>query len=181
VFVRELLKMIPRTLLSPWERRDPLPPRARHRSYVHKIEPVRGGKLNFHNTLYGGTLMRWLETTAALSAHKHAEDQAMRLAGLHGLNFIRAVERDRFVHIRAMVVHTTSDSLTTLVSVHSEDPVTATSEETLRAFLTYVPVDAGVRISPVDCLSEEDRALFAEVEQRLALQRSLSVRLASAA
>ena len=34
---------------------------------------------------------------------------------------------------------------------------------------------------PLECVSDEERALFSEVEHRLALQRSLAVRLTRAA
>ena len=168
LLVRELLKRLP--FRMPWDR--DLRPQARHSSYMHTIEPVREQHLNFHGTLYGGTLMRWMETTASLSARAYA-GSAMRLAGLHGLNFIRPVHRNVFVHIRSVVVHSSDVDLTVLVNVHSENPVDGSYDETLRAFVTYVPAgDQAPRIPPLECRSEEDRALFEEVEHRRALQRS---------
>src|SRR6266851_8028853 len=68
LLVRELLKFFPRSFPFPFDRVDYAKPRRRHLSYVHKIEPIRSSKLNFHGTLYGGTLMRWIETSANLSA-----------------------------------------------------------------------------------------------------------------
>jgi len=84
LFVRELLKLLPRSLL-PIGRGDALEPRRRHVSYVHKIEPVRASRLNFNGTLYGGTLMKWIETTANLSARAYLDGVPVRLGGLHGL------------------------------------------------------------------------------------------------
>jgi acyl-CoA hydrolase len=176
LFIRESLKLLPRTFRLPWERPDANRPRPRHRSYVHKIEPIRASTLNFHGTLYGGTLMRWIETTAHLSARAYLDGRPVRFAGLHGLTFIRPVTQHVFVHIRAMVVHAGAESLTVIVNVHAEDPVGGGQEETLRAFLTYAPpaTTPGMRIPPVECQSDEERALFDEVEHRLALQRSLA-------
>jgi acyl-CoA hydrolase len=77
------------------------------------------------------------------------------------------------VHVRSAVAHAAPDSVTVLVNVDSEQPLAGEHEETLRAFLTYVPVDARVRIPPIECLGDEERAAHAEVEHRLALQRSL--------
>jgi acyl-CoA hydrolase len=173
LFARELLKLLPRSLPLPIDRGDALEPRRRQVSYVHKIEPVRASKLNFHGTLYGGTLMRWIETTANLSARAHLDGASVRLGGLHGLTFIRPVRRHVFVHVRSAVAHSAPDSLTVLVNVDSEQPLAGEQEETLRAFLTYVPVDARTRIPPLECLGDEERATFDEVEHRLALQRSL--------
>lgn len=171
VFIRELLKVLPRTLRLPWDR-DPVRPRPRRTSYVHKVEMVRDGKLNFHGTLYGGTLMRWIETSANLSARAHM-DGPVRFAGLHGLTFLRPVHRSAFVHIRAMVVHTSPTSLTTLVTVQAEDALEGRHVETLRAFLTFVPFDRLADIPPLECVGDAERAVFEEVEHRLELQRLL--------
>jgi acyl-CoA hydrolase len=178
LFIRESLKLLPISFRLPWDRPDPTRPRTRQRSYVHKIEPIRSSKLNFHGTLYGGTLMRWIETNAHLSARAYLDGAPVRFAGLHGLTFIRPVTQHVFVHIRSMVVHAATESLTVIVNVHAEDPIGGGQEETLRAFLTYAPVSASSsappRIPPVECQSDEERALFEEVEHRLALQRSLA-------
>ena len=171
LLIREFLKLLPPIRL-PWERIEK--PRQRHVSYVHKIEPIRSSRLNFHGTLYGGTLMRWIETTANLSARAWLGGQPVRLAGLHGLAFIQPVGRHVFVHIRSVVAHSTPDSMTVLVNVHAEDPLSDGQEETLRAFLTYVPAGEGIRVAPLQCEGEEERALFDEVEHRLALHRTLA-------
>jgi acyl-CoA hydrolase len=173
LLIRELLKLLPRSLQLPFERPSPTPPRDRRLSYVHKIEPVRASNLNFHGTLYGGTLMRWIETSAQLSARSYLGGASARLIGLHGLTFIRPVERHKFIHIRSIVAHAASDSLTALVNVHAEDPIAGNQVETLRAFLTYAPIAPTTRISPLECAHDEERALFAEIEHRLALQRTL--------
>ena len=173
LFALELLKLLPRSLPLPFDRPDARESRRRHLSYVHKIEPVRASKLNFHGTLYGGTLMRWIEATANLSARAYLDGAPVRLCGLHGLTFIKPVRRHVFVHIRSVVAHTSTDSLTVLVNVDAEQPLAGEQEETLRAFLTYVPVDAKSRVPALECLGDEERAAFDEVEHRLALQRSL--------
>lgn len=171
IAIREALKLLPRVKL-PWGTLDV--PRRPDRSYIHKIEPVRGGKLNFHGTLYGGTLMRWLETAAQLSARSYLDGAPVELSSLHGLTFLRPVQRHVFVHLRASVVHTNGDTLTALVNAESEDPVAGTRDETLRAFLTFAPrpTRAGRRrVPPLRYIGTEEKALFEEVETRLELHR----------
>jgi acyl-CoA hydrolase len=180
LFALELLKLLPRTFPRLFDRIEVPEPRRRHLSYVHKIEPVRASKLNFHGTLYGGTLMRWIEATANLSARAYLDGAPVRLCGLHGLTFIRPVRRHVFVHIRSVVAHTANESLTVLVNVEAEQPLVGEQEETLRAFLTYVPLDAKLRIPQLECVGDEEQAAFDEVEHRLALQRSLGDAVASA-
>lgn len=173
LLVREWLKTLPR-LRMPWDRSDPLRPRTRHVSYIHKIEPIRIGKLNFHGTLYGGTLMRWLEGAASLSARAYLGGSAVRLTSLQGLTFIRPAPRDLFVHIRSVVVHASSEGVTALVNVRAEDPVEGAYVDILRAFLSYAPLeDTG--IPPLEINGDDDRALFQEVESRRALQKALSM------
>ena len=174
MFVREVLKLLPRSLRLPFDRGDTLPPRRRHVSYVHKIEPIRESRLNFHGTLYGGTLMKWIETTANLSARAYLDGPPVRLAGLHGLSFIRPVRKHVFIHIRSAVAHATTDSLTTLVTVDAEQPLAGEQVETVRAFLTYAPIDSRVRVPPLECVGDDERSAYEEVEHRLALSRSLA-------
>jgi acyl-CoA hydrolase len=170
MFLRTWMSRLPKYLRLPWERGRPV---RRQRSYIHKIEPVRQATLNIHGTAYGGTMMRWSEDAASLSARAYCEGAAMRCTGLHGLNFLRPVQRDRFMHIRSVVVHTAGSSLTVLVSVCSEDPVLGSEYENLRAFFTYAPLDAWTRLPGVEMEDDEERALFEEVELRLRLQRTL--------
>jgi acyl-CoA hydrolase len=171
LFIRELLKVLPLSIRLPWGGPD-VKPRRRHASYMHSIELARTGHLNFHGTLYGGTLMRWLENTASLSARAHVGGRAVLMSGLHGLNFIRPVPANCFVHVRSEVVHATGDGMTVLVNVHAEDSLSGALAETVRAFVTYAPTDAReVRVPPLERTNDEDRALHEEVEQRLALQR----------
>ena len=173
LYIHELLRSFPRALRYPLNRDERPTAQGRDVSYVHTIEPVRGGKLNFHGTLYGGTLMRWIETNASLSARAYLRGEPVRLAALHGLTFLRPIRPNRFVHIQSLVVHTTSDALTVMVNVQAEDAIEGEHEETLRAFLTYTPADAGRAPAPVTCAGDDERAVFDEVEHRLAMQRML--------
>lgn len=172
LLVRELLKRLPLGFRLPWE--PELKPQRRHASFMHSIEMARGGHLNFHGTLYGGTLMRWLEETASLSARSHVGGQPVRLSGLHGLSFLRPVPANSFVHVRSAVVHAAPEAMTVLVNVQSEEPANGALTETVRAFVSYSPLEGGVRVPPLHVTSDEDRALHAEVEHRLALQRLIA-------
>ncbi len=173
LLVRELLKRLPPSFRLPWE--PEIKPLRRHDSFMHSIEMARTGHLNFHGTLYGGTLMRWLENTASLSARAHVGGVPVRLSGLHGLTFIRPIPANSFVHVRSEVVHAAGDTMTVLVNVQAEEPTSGVLRETVRAFVSYTPLEgAATRVPPVQLASDEDRALSAEVEHRLALQRVIA-------
>lgn len=173
--VRELLNYLPRLRL-PWEsyrNRGPSA-RAREDSYVHTIELVRSDSLNGHDTLYGGTAMRWLENNAQLSARAYLAGAPVRCSGLHGLSFLKSADRNMFVHLRSVVVYADEAQVTVLVSVESEDPMEGEVSETLRAFISYVPLDTSTKIPALVRDTEAEHALFREVEHHLTLQRSLA-------
>lgn len=148
--------------------------RAPHHSYVHKIEPIRKPALNFHGTLYGGVLMDWVEATGNLSARAYLDRQAVGFRGLLAMSFLRPVPENVFVHLRAAVVHTAPAAMTTLVTVQTEEPVTGHHHEVARAFVAFAPIDEAVAIPPLRIDGAEERAVAAEVEQRLELQRRLA-------
>jgi acyl-CoA hydrolase len=173
LYIREFLKSFPRSVRFPWDRAQGRAHQGRAGSYVHTMELVRSATLNFHGTLHGGVVMNWLETNAALSARAYLRGKPTRMIALHGLTFIRPVPPNRLVHIQSVVVHSTPRSLTVLANVQAEDPILGVNEETLRGFLTYAPLDPAASVPQLTCATDEERAVFDEVERRLALQQSI--------
>lgn len=143
-------------------------------SYVHKIEPVRGGKLDFHGTLYGGTLMRWIEGCGAMSASAFV-DGPMRLRGVHGLQFLAPVVSNVFVHLSAKVAHSSPDAVTVHVQAQAEDPLSRSITRNVRGFLTYEPVAGDVVIPGVARADAEEAELYCEVSLRLALRDKVAM------
>jgi acyl-CoA hydrolase len=141
-------------------------------SYVHKIEPVRHGKLNFHGTLYGGTLMRWLETCAAMSASAFLSTPP-RLMGVDGLTFLRPIAPNVFVHLDAIAVHSDDHGVTVMVRALSEDPLSSSMAQSLRGFFTYAAVDATTGV-PQLARGGRDDGLFWEVVLRHRLRDAIA-------
>jgi acyl-CoA hydrolase len=141
-------------------------------SYVHRIEPVLTGLLNFHGTLYGGTLMRWIENAASLSARAFT-DSAMTVQAVHGLDFLRPVTQHVFLHTHAMAVRADAASVTIRIEVTSEDPLSGKSEQCLHGFFTYHPLDRRVVVPELDVHSDVERALCAEAAHHLLFSRRL--------
>lgn len=160
-------------LLNAMRGRSHATERSPHTSYIHKIEPVRAGKLNFHGTLYGGTLMRWIETSATMSACAFV-DAPMRLVGVHGLSFVKPVQANVFVHLHAVAAHSDEGTVTVQVRATSENPLSGATCDCLRGFLTYAPVDQGVTIPAVAYHGDEEAALFNEVSLRKALHERIA-------
>ena len=141
-------------------------------SYVHRVEPVMAGSLNVHGTLYGGTLMRWIENAASLSARAFT-DTSMMVVGVHGLDFQKPVSRDVFLHTHAMAVRADNDSITIRVEVTSENPMTGSIEQNLFGYFTYRPVDRRAVVPKLALQSDAEHALSAEATHHLAFSRRL--------
>lgn len=141
----------------------------RRQSYVHLVEPVRVHELNFHHTLYGGTVVRWLGRSAEQSARRWLGQEPVRLVAIHGLTYLRPARANYCVHVHAMVVHTGERSVTTLVEVYAEDPASEDAFQSVRAFMSYAPL-RDCEIPAIDCIDDGERALYAEVVQHLEMQ-----------
>lgn len=141
-------------------------------SYVHRIEPVFVRSLNAHGTLYGGTLMRWIENAASMSARAFSET-AMIAEGVHGLDFVKPVHKHMFLHTHAMAVRSDRSSVTIRVEVTSENPTTGEVEQSLHGFFTYSPLDRRANVPELSVHSDTERALCAESARHLAFARRL--------
>jgi acyl-CoA hydrolase len=141
-------------------------------SYVHRVEPVMAGSLNVHGTLYGGTLMRWIENAASLSARAFT-DTSMIVVGVHGLDFLKPVSRDVFLHTHAMAVRADQDSVTIRVEVTSENPMTGSVEQNQSGYFTYRALDRRATVPKLILQSDAEHALSAESTHHLAFARRL--------
>jgi acyl-CoA hydrolase len=142
-------------------------------SFVHKIEPIRGSKLNFHGTLYGGTLMRWMETAANLSARAHL-GASVRFCRLLGLAFVQPIPPHVFVHIRSLAIRAGNGTIDVFVNAQAEDPGDGTKTDAVCAFVSYAPAVH----QPIPSLlgdTETERALAEQLERRVGFERSLHV------
>jgi acyl-CoA hydrolase len=170
VSLRTLARDVRRLVLAPEPGRSSA--RSPAASYVHRIEPVFVRSLNAHGTLYGGTLMRWIENAASMSARAFT-DTAMIAEGVHGLDFVKPVHKHMFLHTHAMAVRSDRGSVTIRVEVTSENPTTGEVEQSLHGFFTYRPLDRRVVVPELSVHSDTERALCAESARHLAFARRL--------
>ena len=135
-------------------------------SFVHKIEPVRG-------TVRSGTLMRWIEAAANLSARAHVGAQ-VGFEKLLGLAFLEPIRPNVYVHIRSLVARVADRAIDVFVHAESEDPVSGARSDAVCAFARYAP-PSGQVIPALECASDAERILREHVGHRSAFERSLEV------
>jgi len=123
-------------------------------SKVEMTQIVLPSHTNALGTIFGGTVMSWIDIAAAISAGRHARAVVVT-ASLDALHFIAPVKEGNVVHIQASVNYAGRTSMEVGVKVTSEHPLTGERKHTATAYLTFVALDAKGSPAPVPPLVPE--------------------------
>ena len=110
------------------------------------------GDTNHLGTLYGGTLMAWMDAAAAVAAVRRAGSPAVVTAAVDSLTFRVVIRQGELVELDARVESVGRTSMRVRVEVHREDPVTHARELCTEGMFTMVAVDSEGRPTPVRSL-----------------------------
>jgi acyl-CoA hydrolase len=109
-------------------------------SEVTMTEIVLPVHTNALNSVFGGTVMSWIDIAAAIAAQRHARRIAVT-ASIDALAFRAPVRLGNIVHIKASVNRVFRTSMEVGVRLDAEDPLTGTKTHTASAYLTFVALD----------------------------------------
>jgi acyl-CoA hydrolase len=129
---------------------------------------------NSLDTIFGGTVMSWIDIAAAIAAQRHS-NQAVVTASIDQLSFIAPIKKGWVVNLKASVNFTSRTSMEVGVRVEAENPLTSELFHTASAYLTFVAVDAGGKPSEVPSLNlenETEKRRFAAAQKRRELRLS---------
>jgi acyl-CoA hydrolase len=101
---------------------------------THRVLP---SDLNKHRTLYGGTLMSYIDNTASISAARHARMNGVT-ASIDSLDFLHPIEEDHSVCVECYVSGVGTSSLEVFVKVMGENLMTGNRYLAATCFLTFV-------------------------------------------
>ena len=96
--------------------------------------------VNNNGTLYGGRLLDWIDTIAGIVAKRHCRTGVVT-ASIDSLSFLNPIYQRDIVSLEAWINYVGRTSMEIEVRVTSENPITAETSKTCRAFLTYVATD----------------------------------------
>jgi len=157
-------------------------PRSPKESEVVMTEIVLPGDANALGTAFGGKVMQWIDTAAAIAAIRHTR-KVVVTASMDELHFHKPIRVGEIVQIHARVNAVFHRSLEVGVEVFSEDQLTGRRHHTCSALLTFVALDAEGRpttVPPLLLETQEERDLQAAAEarraQRLANRRRTAPR-----
>lgn len=107
------------------------------------------GDTNHLGTLYGGTLMAWMDSAAAVAAIRHAGSVAVVTAAVDRLEFRVAIHEGELVELLSRVESVGRTSMRVVVEAHREDPHHRRRELCTTGVFTMVALDAEGRPTPV--------------------------------
>lgn len=108
----------------------------------HTSRIVMPGDTNHLGTLYGGTLMAWMDTAAAVAGVRRAGSEAVVTAAVDGLVFRVPIRQGELVDLVSSVESVGRTSMRVRVEAHREDPATRSRQLCTEATFTMVAIDA---------------------------------------
>lgn len=149
-----------------------------------KTELVLPQHTNAIGTAFGGTIMSWIDITAAVSAQRHCGRVAVT-ASVDAIDFLAPIRLGDVVTLTARVHCVFRTSMEVFVLVERELPAATVSERNpertvcARARLTFVNIDADGRAAPVPPLkleteTDHQNAASARARRDERLKRNLS-------
>lgn len=124
--------------------------------------------INSLDTIFGGTIMSWIDVAAAISAQRHCNREVVT-ASIDQLSFYAPVKKGWVVNLKSKVNFVSRTSMEVGVQVTAENPRTNELFHTSSAYLTFVALDSHGRPTTVPELvleSDLDRKRFEEGKVR---------------
>lgn len=144
-------------------------------SAVEMREMVMPQHTNPQNTVFGGTVMSWIDIAAAMVAARHC-GRPVVTAHIDDIDFIAPIKMGYHVLIQASLNYVGRTSMIVGVKVVSENPYTGESRTTTTAYLTFVALDDLGRPIEVPGLrpeTEDEIRRFENAKKRVAMKKSV--------
>ncbi|MCB0357955.1 MAG: acyl-CoA thioesterase [Bdellovibrionales bacterium] len=130
---------------------------------------------NSLKTIFGGTIMSWVDIAAAISAQRHAQKPVVT-ASIDDLHFVAPVKAGWVVNLKASVNFVANSSMEVGVRVDAENPITGEFFHTASAYLTFVALDSQGQPTAIpkvipETAAEKKRFEQAQVRRKLRLER----------
>ena len=137
-------------------------------SQVVMTQLVLPSHTNSLDTIFGGTVMSWIDIAAAISAQRHS-NKAVVTASIDQLNFIAPIKKGWVVNLKASVNFTSRTSMEVGVRVEAENPITSEHFHTASAYMTFVALDSSGKptdVPPLIISNEIEKNRFDAAKKR---------------
>ncbi len=151
-------------------------PKAVSASKVVTTQLVLPSDTNALGSVFGGTVMSWIDIAAAICAQRHSNKQVVT-ASIDELHFVAPVYKGWVVNLAASVNFVARSSMEIGVRVDAENPTTGEKFHTASAYLTFValgsngkPIEVPQLILETDLERVRNKEAQARREHRLKLR-----------
>lgn len=144
-------------------------------SQVVMTQLVLPSHTNSLDTIFGGTVMSWIDIAAAIAAQRHS-NKVVVTASIDRLSFIAPIKKGWVVNLKASVNFASRTSMEIGVRVEAENPITSELFHTASAYLTFVAVDENGKPTDIPLLIPENET---EKRRYSAAQKRRELRLGS--
>lgn len=143
-------------------------PKSVSRSQVIMTQLVLPSHTNSLDTIFGGTIMSWIDIAAAIVAQRHSGREVVT-ASIDRLDFIAPVKKGWVVNLKASINFVSKSSMEIGVRVDAENPKTAEVFHTASAYLTFVALGSDGRATQVPGLileTDVEKRRFEDAKKR---------------
>ncbi|MFT6070839.1 MAG: acyl-CoA hydrolase [Bacteriovoracaceae bacterium] len=151
-------------------------------SSVTMRQLVMPNDTNPHNTIFGGTVMSWIDMAAAMVAERHANKNVVTVH-VDDITFLSPIRVGDHVCVKAQVNYVGKTSILIGVKVIAENPQSGDSRHTTSAYLTFVALnDVGrpTEVPALEVITEEEKRRFKEGALRVRQQKEKALKKAKA-
>ena len=144
-------------------------------SSIEMREMVMPHHTNPQNTVFGGTVMSWIDIAAAMVAARHC-GRPVVTAHISDIDFIAPIKMGYHVLIQASLNYVGRSSMIVGVKVTSENPYTGESRTTTKAYLTFVALDdlsRPIEVPELKVETEDEIRRFENAKKRVAMKKSV--------
>ena len=137
-------------------------------SQVIMTELVLPSHTNALGSIFGGTIMAWIDIAAAIAAQRHSGKEVVT-ASIDRLDFVAPVYKGWVVNMKASVNFTSRTSMEVGVRVDAENPKTGEMFHTASAYTTFVALGSSgkpIEIPQLQLETDTDRRRFEAAKKR---------------
>lgn len=144
-------------------------------SQVTMTQLVLPSHTNAMGSVFGGTIMSWIDIAAAIAAQRHSNKEVVT-ASIDKLDFVAPVYIGWVVNLKASVNFTSRTSMEVGIRVEAENPKTGEMFHTASAYTTFVALGSNgkpTQIPELELESDADRRRFeaAKVRRQVRLEQ----------
>ena len=142
---------------------------------IEMREMVMPNQTNSHGTVFGGTVMSWIDIAAAMVAARHC-GRPVVTAHIDDIDFYAPIKMGYHVLIQASLNYVGKTSMIVGVKVTSENPYTGEARTTTRAYLTFVALDdlgRPIVVPGLEPQSEDEHRRFDNAKKRVAMKKEI--------